>query len=97
MRLTTTRCRRRDPRQDLQHRALARAVPPDDPHGLAGLHLERDVLQRPEVARRALLFAPAARRQLRDIFPQRPVPTDALRGADAIALADVLDPNREIR
>ena len=45
--------RRGDPRQDLQHRALAGAVAPDDADGLAGLDLERDVLQRPEVSLRA--------------------------------------------
>jgi hypothetical protein len=37
-----------DPAEDLQERRLARAVPPEDAHDLAGLDLERDVLERPE-------------------------------------------------
>ena len=40
--------RLRDPGQDLQQRALARPVPPDDAHHLAALDLEGYVLQRPD-------------------------------------------------
>ena len=37
-----------DPREDLQQRRLAGAVPADDPDGLAGGDLEGDVLERPQ-------------------------------------------------
>ena len=37
-----------DAREDLEQRALARAVAPDDAHDLAALHLEVDVAQRPD-------------------------------------------------
>ena len=37
-----------DARENLQQRALARAVAPDDAHDLAVLDLERHVLQRPD-------------------------------------------------
>ena len=43
--------RQRDARQQLEHRALAGAVPADDPHRLAVMNVEADVLQRPEVGR----------------------------------------------
>ena len=46
-----------DAAEDLQKRALAAAVRADDAEAFAGLHLERDVLQRPEFVVRAL--APA--------------------------------------
>src|SRR6185503_7013279 len=40
--------RAHDPRQDLEERALAGAVRPDDPQRLAVAQLERDMLERPE-------------------------------------------------
>jgi hypothetical protein len=41
-------CLPRNPCQDLQERRLARAVAADDAHDLAFIHLEVDVLERPE-------------------------------------------------
>ena len=41
--------RRDDPGQHLEQRALARAVRPDDPEGLAVDELEVHVAERPEV------------------------------------------------
>ena len=38
-----------DAGEDLEQRALARAVAADDPHHFALLHLEGDILQRPEL------------------------------------------------
>src|SRR5262249_57420494 len=41
--------RRRDPREDLQQRRLARAVAADDAENLALLDVERDVPERPDL------------------------------------------------
>ncbi len=47
----------RDPRQDFQQRALARAVAPDQPHHFAFFYLEAHVLQRPDKGRVAVGWA----------------------------------------
>ena len=48
--------RRRDPREDLQQRRLARAVASDDAQHLPLGHLERDVPQRPELLDGAMVL-----------------------------------------
>jgi hypothetical protein len=79
--------RREDPRDQLEQRRLARAVPPDDPEGLARLDVEIDVAQRPELARlRELpaedrLLQRAGRRE-RDLEPPRHPTPDDLAGSD---------------
>src|SRR5581483_6678478 len=54
----------RDPGQDLQQRALAGAVPPDEAHDFSLRDFEGDVLQRPDVV---------ARRRTRTEAPERPL------------------------
>src|SRR4030095_2190904 len=50
--LHAPRRRLRDPRDDLEQRALAGAVPADHAQHLAVLHVERDVAERPALLRR---------------------------------------------
>src|SRR5258708_39720940 len=45
-----TRCGGQDSREDLEERALAAPIPPDDTHGLATTQLEGDAPQGPEVS-----------------------------------------------
>ena len=56
---TRPRGRLGDPGEDLEQRALARAVRPDDADDLAALDLERDILERPDV----IVVARAARHE----------------------------------
>ena len=95
--LAPARGRRGDPREDLQHRALAGPVAPDDADRLAGPDLERDVLQRPEVPFGLLGLAAAPGREPGDVLAERAVPADALGGAEAVALADALGADRDLR
>ena len=79
--------RRRDPGEDLEQRALAGAVVADHAEGLAALHLEVDVPQRPELLR---LRAPAERLDpLGEPLGEQQVA--GLVAADLVALAEVVD------
>src|SRR6266508_3721641 len=61
-------CRLGDSRKDLEQRALARPVPADDPHDLAGLDIEGDVSEGPD--RRLLLRRIAGAPRMQE--PRRP-------------------------
>ncbi len=65
---------RRDPRQHLEERRLARAVPTDDSEHLALLDVERDVPERPDLLCLGRVLAP--REPAADVcerLPERPV------------------------
>src|SRR5436309_443311 len=74
---TPPRGRRRDPGQDLEHRALAGPVPSDDPDRLSGADLERDVLQGPEIPGRAVCLRTTFGGQTGDVLAKASVSTDA--------------------
>ncbi len=90
--------RLRDPREDLEERRLAGAVAADDPHNLALLDLERNVLERPDMA---LLVAVAAAEEPKrrgggphQRLAQRGVRAPAL--PDPVALAQPFDSDGKI-
>src|SRR5512145_2053959 len=87
-------CRRRDPRQHLQQRRLARAVAPDDAEHLALLNLEGDVPERPDLLPLATAL-PAAEplHGIRERFAQRAV--GGLVLADPVALTEPLSLDRD--
>jgi hypothetical protein len=92
--------RLRDPRQDLQQRALTRAVGADDPHDLARANLEVHVPKRQQqvVAFGTVAAAEHSDRR-RDQRCQRVAQRLVALGAktDPILLGEVLDPNRDRR
>jgi hypothetical protein len=87
-----------DPRQDLQQRALPRAVPTDDAQDLAVAHLERGIAERPDClaftrcvgCRLAPKQRSWSRHDSRDRITQRPV---AFARADSVELAQALRAN----
>src|SRR5208337_858923 len=88
-----------DSREDLQQRRLPGPIAPDDPDHLTRLHIETNILQRPESARRGIavhLTAEAAAQAVEwcasgtdQRLPYGRVGSRAL--ADAVLLAQVLD------
>ena len=86
--------RRGDPRQDLQQRRLASAVPSDQPEHLAALDLERDAVERPEVTVTVVRTLSGATDGARERVAQRPVRRVVL--AQPVALGDVLDPDDDL-
>ena len=89
-----------DPREDLQERALAGTVAPDDPDDLARPDLEADVLQGPELLGLArCAAAPASQgggRQAPQALPQRAVARGVPVLGDAVALAEVFNADRRV-
>src|SRR6185369_8557930 len=97
----------RDPRENLQQRALACAVPADDADYFAGRDLERDIVERPNVtimisvglpvavARHAREASKRSRGSVANHVAQRGVLF--LCCADAILLAQSLATNGEVR
>ena len=82
--------RRHDPRQDLEQRALARAVHADDADVLAAADIERRVLQRPERPLRRPLAAARPLAQPLGVGIGERVAA-ALLGAEPVHLAESLD------
>ncbi len=91
--LDAPRRRLGDARQDLEQRALARAVAADDAEHLAAPHLEVDVAQRPDRFAPRRAPAPAPQRSAQRGAERLPERRVALRGADPEALAESLDAN----
>src|SRR5262249_50625415 len=86
--------RRRDPRQDLQQRRLAGAVPTDDAEHLALVELERHVLERPDVlALTRVLRSEEPLRGVRGRFAEGAV--RGLKLADAVPLRKIVGFDRD--
>src|SRR4029079_9535157 len=83
------RRRRDDPGEDLEERALARAIRPDDPERLAVDDVERHVPERPEIGVAALELHPSGERlagrgpagELEAVLDPQPVDADRDRAA----------------
>ena len=88
-----------DPREDLEQRALAGAVPADDAEHLAVLEVERDVAKRPDrllLRRRAEELAEARPRRRDEVLHGLAQRVRSLEVADPVALAEPLDADRRL-